>query len=279
MTAVEMTVHGGFAYVHDNQQLEIGFFNRTAYACDTTVTAPTQVGTLLSVTSGTITSPNPPSTNQFDLQGTVVTFPGMDASGSVTALGVGRPNAPFHPANPGTEANWRDLKWVPFVRPNYTGSINANWRTLPIVDGRVVLTDGKITGLKPSDIGATNGVYRFQRTSDTLTFDQAVTDRTIYKVQLPGTQVVINLTKGGTTTQVVVVPRGAGQPVSLVLAGKHDSAAATPTITHQCAFYELLDPVPPTNQRFIPTLIDAATGVPCLPGGCNPGAYCPGEWF
>jgi hypothetical protein len=31
MTAVEMTVNGGFACVCDNQQLEIGFLNRTAH--------------------------------------------------------------------------------------------------------------------------------------------------------------------------------------------------------------------------------------------------------
>ena len=282
MTVVEMTVVGGFAYVYENQQVEIGFLNRSAYACDPSVTSTTTVGTILRVTGGTITSSNPPPTKEFDLQGTVVTFPGMDPNGSVTALGVGRPNAPFKPTNPVPEANWRDLKWVPYVRPSYPGSLNVNWRTLPVVDGRVVLTEGTIKGGKPSNIGATNGVYRFQRASDSVTFDQAITDRTLYKGQLPGTQVVINLIKGGTTTQVVVVPQTAGQPVSLVLEGKHDSGPATATITHQCGFYELLDPVPPVNQRLIPTLLNAVTGLPCTTtgtGGCNPGAFCPGEWF
>jgi hypothetical protein len=282
ITALEMTIKGGFAYVYENEQLEIGFLNRSAYACDSTVTATTTVGTVLRVTGGTITSSNPPPTKEFDLQGTVVTFPGMNANGIVTALGVGRPNAPFKPATPSVEANWRDLKWVPYLRPNYPGSINANWRTLSVVDGRVVLTDGTIKGGKPSDIGATNGVYRFRRASDSMTFDQAITDRTLYNGRLPGTQIVINLTKGSATTQVVVVPPSAGQPVSLVLEGKHDSGPAMATITHLCGLYELFDPVPPVNQRLIPTLLSSVTGLPCAvtgTGGCNPGAYCPGEWF
>lgn len=276
-TRVEMVVKGGFAYVYENQQLDIAYLNSTTGPCTVT-----QVGHRLRVTDGQITSPNPPATKEFDLQGTVVSFPAMKPDGSVTALGVGRPNTPFHPVNPGSEPSWRDLKWVPYVRPNYSGSVNENWRTLPVVDGRMVLTDGKITGGQPGDLGATNGMYRFQRASDTLTFDQAITDRTLYSVQLPGSQVVINLTKGGTTTQVVIVPPGAGQPVKLALVGLHDNSPATPSIAHFCAFYELMDPVPPMSQRLIPTFINPTTGLPCTGTttcGPDPGAFCPGEWF
>jgi hypothetical protein len=276
MTRLEMVVHGGFAYVYDNQHLEIAYLNSTTGAC-----AVNQLGTVLKVLAGKITSPSPPATMEYDLKGTVVTFPGMDANGSVIALGVGRPNSPFKPTNPGTESNWRDLKWVPYVRPNYSNSLNENWRTLPLVDGRVVLTDGRITGGAPSDLAATNGMYHFQRTlAGGVSFDQAITDRTLYSVQLAGSQVVINLTKGSTTTQVVIVPPGAGQPIKLVLQGRHDSSPATPTIAHFCAFYELMDPVPPMNERLIPTFISTATGSGSGSGGApSPGAFCPGDWF
>ena len=279
-TVLEIVAHGGFAYVYEDQHLEIAYLTSTTGPCTVT-----QLGTTLEVAAGggRITSSNPPADGVFNLQGTVVTFPGMDPSGSVVALGVGRPNAPFHPAHPDVETNWRDLKWVPYVRPNYPGSINTNWRTLPLIDGRLVLTDGKIVGGGPSDQGATSGMYRFRRTSDTLTFDQAITDRTKYSVRLPGVQVVVNLTKGGTTTAVTIAPSSSGQPVKLELKGKHSSSASSATIAHFCAFYELLDPVPPMGERFIPTFIDPATGLPCVTGtpGCqpSPGAFCPGDWF
>ena len=53
-TKVEMTVKGGFAYVYDNQQLEIAFLKRTAFKCDPSVTNAVRIGTVLTVTSGTI---------------------------------------------------------------------------------------------------------------------------------------------------------------------------------------------------------------------------------
>jgi hypothetical protein len=99
--------------------------------------------------------------------------------------------------------------------------------------------------------------------------------------RLPGDRIVINLANARSgITRIEVKPK-AGRPVTLMLMGKHDYNAAElihvgDTVTHYCAFYELMSPVPPMSERLLPVYIGDPTKP--LGGQPDPGAYCSGEF-
>jgi hypothetical protein len=276
-TPLTILITGGFRYVNSpaEHQLEIAFMKSTTGAC-----MVHQLGVELAVKDGEIVVPaTPPASMSFDPGGAVVTI-GDNAAEPLTVVRSGQPVAPFQPLNPSlsTDADWTDLKWVPSLDPFYPGNkLNPNWRQM--VDGRVVLTHGTLVAAKPSDDVAVSSVFTFTRPSDGATFTQALTDRTTYTGQVPGDRVIINMpgARSG-ITRLEIKPIG-GRPVTLLLTGIHDLAAPKlkpgDSINDYCAFYELLTPVPPMNQRMLPKYM----GDPSKPlaGQPSQGAYCPGE--
>src|SRR5512145_2080818 len=79
LTSLEIEIDGGFAYVvtQPENRLEIAFL------ADTNVAGCTidQLGTDLMILAGTLVEPAaPPPGGKFDLEGAVVTFPGLEAS-------------------------------------------------------------------------------------------------------------------------------------------------------------------------------------------------------
>jgi hypothetical protein len=274
-TPLTIQIKGGFRYVNSpaQHQLEIAFMKDTMGAC-----MVHQLGVELSVKDGEIVVPaTPPADMTFDPGGAVVTI-GDNAAEPLTVVRGAQPSAPFHPASTATDADWSDLRWVPSLDSLYPASkLNANWRTM--VDGRVVLTHGTLVAAKPSDDVAVNGVFTFSRASDGATFTQALTDRTTYTGQVPGDRVIINLPGARSGISRIEIKPVGGRPVLLLLTGTHDQAAPVlkpgDTINHYCAFYELLSPVPPMNERMMPKYM----GDPSKPllGQPSPGAYCPGE--
>jgi len=268
---VEIT--GGFKYVQSvaNHEVDVAFLKSTTGAC-----AIKQMGIELVVKDGEIVSPSPaPADLTFDPGGAVITF-GDSGAEALTAVRTAAAPAPYHPASP---TDWDDLVWIPRFDAFYPNNpLNPNWRQL--VDGRMVLTHGKLVAGKPSDDAARTGLFQFTRQSDGATFQQAVTDRAIYTTQLPGDRVIINLANARSgITRIEVKPSG-GLPVKLLLVGRHTEAAPKlkpgDVIHHYCAFYELLSPVPTMAERMLPTYI----GDPSKPllGAPSPGAYCPGEF-
>lgn len=288
-TRLELEANGGFAYIPDrpNNKLEI------VYLADLDVEGckVDQLGTELAVIDGNIIEvqggANPPG-KKFSLNGVVVTFPDLESSSlSLTAVRGNRPDG--GPADPANDGQWTDLKWVAGIGPDFsTSSRHPNWRNLPVVDGRMVLKGGEIRARPPSDPPARTGVFEFKNAASSK-FKQAMTDTTSYVVDVPSNRVVMQLTRrlepgaDPGITQIVVEPRP-GRPVQLKLIGLHDPNAASSVglgdpISHYCAFYQLLDPVPSANEWLIPHFL----GNPKVPpanaaGQPSPGPYCPGQW-
>lgn len=283
-TRLEIESHGGFAYIPDrpNHRLEI------VYLADLKVDGceVDQLGTELQVVDGNIVEvlggPTP-ADKKFSLNGAVVTFPDLEASNlSLAAVRGNRPNG--GPANPGDPIEWEDLKWIAGIGPDFpTSSRNPNWRDLPVVDGRLVLKGGRITATPPTDLVAQAGVFEF-KIAGSSKFTQAMTDRTNYTVAVPSSRVVMQLTGADSgITRIAVEPRP-GRPVQLKLIGLHtgNTGATLPLgspISHYCAFYQLLDPIPQSTDWLIPHF----AGNPKLPpanaaGQPSPGPYCPGQW-
>ncbi|HWW86430.1 MAG TPA: hypothetical protein VNZ26_22705 [Vicinamibacterales bacterium] len=281
-TTLELTSQGGFAYVSspDSKTVEIAMLKSTTGEC----TVP-QLGAKLRVDDGRIVEPSGAGAT-FDPGGAVITFEGTGNNG-VTLVGPGRPDTP-RPDNP-TTSDWHDLKWVPDTRPSYSSNpLNPNWRSM--TDGRIVLTQGTLTAEPPSAPGAVVSTWKFKRTSDSTSFEQAITDKTHYSVHLSSNQVVINLVgarSSATPSRIVVEPLDKRRTVALTLIGTHDPNAPQigvgDPLKDFCAFYELLLPVPPMSERLIPFFLgpypqQTAPSTPPPGNGGSPGAYCPGDW-
>ena len=277
-TRLEIESFGGFAYVPSSvdNQLEIGFL-RTSSAEGCNVP---QLGVDLLVVEGNVTAAPPtPTPNKFDVSNAVITFPALEgASGVLTANRGGRP--PDRPTNPNAPSEWENLRYVPDVNKELTtpGSLNPNWRTM--VDGRLVVKGGTLKGLPPSLAGVRNRVFEFRNADNSRRFTQAVTDMTHYTVQIPANEVVIRLQAASGTQEIRVAPRNPGRPVKLRLMGRHDESSDIrddQQIHHFCAFYQLLQPIPPQNLWLLPRLVPATAsgGV----GQPSPGRFCPGDIF
>ena len=217
-----------------------------------------------------------------------MSFEGANTSG-VTLIGTGRPNSPFRPGTPTNDDEWKDLKWTASTREMYQDNpVSPNWPSL--VNGYVQLTQGIMQAGKPSDAAALLGTWTFQRTAaDSPMYEQAISDRTRYRVTLRGKQVVVNLTwPSGVVKRIVIEPIDDRRTVGLMLIGKHSSqipATINPgdMIHHFCAYYELLTKPVAESERFIPYFKGAtlpSPSNPSTPGGANasPGAFCPGDW-
>lgn len=283
-TRMEVESHGGFAYIPDrpNNRLEIVYLaDLKVEGCEVD-----QLGTELQVVDGNIVEvlggPNP-ADKKFSLNGAVVTFPDLESSAlSLTAVRGNRPNG--GPGNPNDATEWADLKWIAGIAPDFPmSSRNPNWRDLPVVDGRMVLKGGRMTATPPSDPVAQTGVFEFKDTASSR-FTQALTDRTTYAVDVPSNRVVMQLTGADSNiTRIVVEPR-LGRPVQMKLIGLHTANTGTSLalgapISHYCAFYQLLDPIPASTEWLIPHF----AGNPKVPpanaaGQPSPGPYCPGQW-
>jgi hypothetical protein len=284
-TNVELTAHGGFAYIEGpSGTVNIAFLkdvDKPAVNCTVK-----QLGVELKVDDGRVV--DPPGVTSFDPVGSVMSFEGANTSG-VTLIGTGKASAPFRPANPMNEDDWKDLKWTANTRHMYPGNpVSPNWPTL--VNGYVQLTQGLMQAGKPSDAAAVLGTWTFQKTpADNSSFEQAISDRTRYLVTLRSRQVVIKLTgPSGAVKRIVIEPTDARRTVGLVLIGKHPPQ--TPAIirpgepiAHFCAYYELLTNPVAEADRFIPHFKGATLPTTSSPGapagaGPSPGAFCPGDW-
>ena len=276
---LQIIIHGGFAYVPTvtEQRVEVAYLKDTNVAgCQVD-----QLGTELVVDAGTIVEPNPPpGTRTFNLASAVVTFPDLESAN--IPLNAGRGSRPGPPYKPSTPNEWDDLKWVPGISPDFpSSSLNPEWRNL--VDGRVVLKGGRIKGLAPSQSAIRNAVFEFRK-GGVAAYQHAITERTEYSVRVPSDRVVMHLSGAASgVTRIVVTPPAPGQPVVLRLNGQH--SAQTPAelalgepVTDFCAFYQLLQPVPPEPDWLIPHFMGDAS----IPSGGvqpSPGPFCPGDWF
>jgi hypothetical protein len=291
---VELTAHGGFAYIDGpNGTVNIAFLKDVDKPGLCVVK---QIGVELKVDDGRVV--DPPGVTSFDPAGSVMSFEGANTSG-VTLIGMGTPGPPYRPANPMNDDDWKDLKWTANTRQLYTSKpgqlgqpdkqanpVNPSWPSL--VNGYVQLTQGIMQAGKPSDAAAVLGTWTFRKEPpDASSFEQAISDRARYLVTLKGRQVVVRLTApSGAVTRIVIEPTDARHTVGLLLIGKHPPQ--TPAIvhpgdpiTHFCAYYELLTNPVAKADRFLPYFKGATLppSSPSVPGAsASPGAFCPGDW-
>ena len=284
-TALEFETRGGFAYVQTPPQNMV----EVAYLKPTNVDGCTvpQPGTNLNIIRGVIVTVEPASipssTNSFDVGGATITLPPGESTGGPISTKPGHPPSPNHPSDSNSETDWADTRWIPYVSPDYpTSSLNPNWRTM--VDGRLVLVGGRFTGASPSKVAARDLLWEFRDPDGDTPYQQSISDTGRYKAQIKGDSVTLTFTGARTgLTRLVVRPQVAGDPVVLQLEGMHDMSSTQPIqvggkIDHFCAFYQLMQPVPPVSKQYLPYLIGeiGATG---STGSGSPGYYCPGDSF
>src|SRR5262249_13682541 len=196
---LDMTILGGFAYVHSNDQhtYEIAYLNAVNNgSCHVEKTEA-----MLRVLEGTITTastatPISPGSNAFDLDGAVVTFDGPFSTSQATGNGPGPLGGSDHPANPDDPLQWQDLKYVPNVTHAFPGAHldAATWRTKqlngqPLVNGRVVLTSGNLKATKPTEPAVVRTLWNFKKRGPTgagnpVVFAQSMTNETLYSTQV-----------------------------------------------------------------------------------------------
>lgn len=243
-----------------------------------------QIGTQLKVTKGTIITHDPstqplPASREFDLDKAVVKFPALESAN--IPLTINAPNWPppaANPLNPDNEAEWADM--VPALLRTHPGkTIDPNWRMM--VNGRVVLPGGSIKATLPSSPLFKKARFDFHK-DHAPQFKAAMTDKTIYTVDVPSATVEILL--GGAAsgfTRLVIQPQG--NRVELMLRGMHDMGSAIPgdgaPLKDFCAFYQLIQPKVPGKEFLVPHYIAPPGGSGGGGGLPTPGFFCPGDWF
>jgi hypothetical protein len=292
--ALEMEILGGFAYINEPTQ---GRFN-IAFLKDTGTPGAggaqcvvDQQGHDLRVVSGDIIEPaQPPANRTFDLAGATVTFPGTDTSAQTLQVYRGaRPNG--LPQFPEQDTEWEDMKWIPAISAveqswEPPSKLDPNWPN--IVDGRVVLTRGVVQAAHPSDFVLRRTTFEFKASStasdSSKNFTHALTDRVMWNVDVPGTEVVIEFQNAASgVSRIVVRPRGANRKVRLKLLGRHGQGVPPvlsegTELTHFCAFYDLFTPKPAFDNQIRPYVKQLPPPGPGGSGSPSPGALCPGIW-
>jgi len=313
-TKLQIEINGGFAYVAptgSDNHLEVAYLNDFVLwndangngtmepneiefddlngngrrdAGEPDICNVNQVGTELKVTRGTIISHEPstqtlPASREFDLDKAVVKFPALETANIPLKISATTwPPPPANPVNADNESEWSDM--VPALRKKHTGTaIDPNWRTM--VNGRVVLPGGSIKATIPSSPLFKKARFDF-KANKVSQFKAAMTDKTIYTVDVPAATIEIQL--GGAAsgfTKLVIQPQGG--KVELTLRGMHDMGSTIPgdgaPLKDFCAFYQLMQPRPASKDFLVPHY-NASTGGTGGGGGLpTPGFFCPGDWF
>ena len=281
-TTLEIEFDGGFAFVAppSDNHLEIGFpANPNLPYCNIEPLA-----THLVIVSGNLVEPSAlPAGGLFDLTGAVVQLPALESANLPLAANrpPGRPN-PNKPKNPDDVKEWESLQWIVNITGEHTATtLNPSWRSL--VNGRVVLRGGTLKGLQPSDVVVSSGMFEFRNSAGPV-FQQAMTDKAHYSVDVPDAHVEMLLegAKSG-LRKIVVAPIGAGAPVVLKLMGSHQSTPAElpigAPVDDFCVFYPLLQPVPNPGDWLKPVYIGKAVEAGPPGASPNPGPFCPPTFF
>lgn len=302
---LEILIDGGFAYIPEEPNtLNIAYLNSWKYTgaddANPTTTASTvfcdvpQMGTDLAVLDGDVVSPDP-TERTFEVSFRGISFPALQNSNA--PLNANRPRrtaSPHKPADPGNPADWEDLRFVPSLKSEHGARLNPDWPYM--VNGLMVLRGGTLTGQRPGNYMA-NDTFEFKRNSVIARlwtsmamlnrkFEQSVTDRTLYTVDIPAEQVEIELYDlddfdFGGSERVVVKPHGASRTVRLQLTGRHEARgmfSQGQQLKEHCTFYQLLDPVPqPASWFRVYYKPQPSTTPQAMP--MSPGYFCPGDWF
>jgi hypothetical protein len=293
VTKLRIDTTGGFAYVSPpagNNRLEIAYLNDWRHAEDVDgdgrpdeVCNVVQMGTRLKLTKGSIASHEPasfplPPSREFNLDKAVVTFPALDAANIPLTVGhTGWPSSNSSPGNPNNEADWKDM--VPNLREHHAGTtIAPNWRDL--VNGRLVLPGGHIKATIPSSPIFRQARFDF-KAGNNVKFRKAMTDKTIYTVDVPAATLVVHFSGAASgLTKLVIQPQG--NNVELTLTGLHDGSPIPGNgapLTDFCTFYQLLQPRPSGRDFLVPHYVAASTGGGGGGGSPSPGFFCSGDWF
>jgi hypothetical protein len=295
-TRLEIEIAGGFAYIPspNERTLYIAYlgnvltkedtYGNPATADEVVCNVP-QVGTELMVVRGMVDgyqgSKPMPQSRIFNLDKAKVTFSRMGGGYPSVNRSPWKPvplKAPGH-----SDPAWKNLQYVPRIidHPGLTNrKIIPDWKNDNKINGFMTLRGGSLEGMTPSNPIAEMAEFEF-RVGTTIT-PVSTTDRTIYRVSVPGNNVDIRF-NGATHgyTRLVLKPNAPGEAVRLRLRGLH--AMNTPPkdgdeLYDFCAFHSLLTPKV-TSKDYVrifykaPDVPQGGSGMP------SPGFYCNGDWF
>ena len=289
---LEITIDGGFAYIRSGANtLNIAYLEDFKYtgandanpetAASTVFCDVPQMGTELQVAAGTIETPSPaPAMVKFDVKGAIITFPAL--ASSPAPLGANRPARPatpppFKPADPSLDSQWNDLRFVPSLLAEHGAKLHPKWRGM--VNGYMVLRGGSLKAVKPDRYAG--HTFNFRRGKE-AGFEQAITDRTVYTVNVPAGRIEIELAEADSGLGKIVVKPDGTNTVRLKLTGLNQTTAKGPDVgeplAEHCTFYQLFNPIPQPHLWLRPYVVAAPTGTRVMVPH-TPGFFCPGDWF
>jgi hypothetical protein len=296
-TRLEIEISGGFAYIPspNERTLFVAYLNdiqkkedtdNNPNTADEIVCDVPQVGTELMVVRGVVQDYDGrdamPETRIFDLDKAKVTFQRLGGAHPSTNRSPWKP-VPLKVPNHADPA-WKNLQYVPRIidHPGLTNrQIIPAWKTDEMVNGFMALRGGTVEGLTPSDPIAEMAQFEFKKgTASTLV---STTDRTFYRVTIPGNDVDIRFSGSSKGyRRLVLKPNAPGEAVRLRLRGLH--AMNTPPtdgdeLRDFCAFHALL--TPEVRSTDYVRIYYKAPPTPQGGGGAmpSPGFYCNGDWF
>jgi hypothetical protein len=297
---IELT--GGFAYVPTpaDNVLEVAYLNDVKLYEDLNndgdqtdagelVCDVDQIGTEMMVVRGRIVSAAPmaaPANKKFDLNGAVISFPQLQSANiPLTFTRTGWPPSPTKPANPANDAEWADLQHVPTLRQYHSAGIPPTWRNT--VNGRLILKGGTVVAARPSDPQIEKAQFDFRTPGGQPKLQGAVTDKTIYTVDVPGTQIELTLSGAANGyTNLILEPNVKGQAVKLTVKGLHAMGTAASLhggdrLKDFCSFYSLVEPRPRFADWLVPHYVtgSSAPSNTYAAGQPSPGFFCSGDGF
>lgn len=308
-TTIDIEISGGFAYItpatsSGDNHVEVAYLNSWTYKEDVDPAKPGdeticdvhQIGTELKLITGTLKSFAPSTypmkpTREIDLDGATVTIPAIedDNQGLVIKRQAGFPPAPKEPADPDSDPEWEDLKWVPslseyFATQTPPHTLDPNWRN--IVNGSLRLRGGSLRAGYPTNSRFRRGRLDFKRNGVSTNNVVAATDKTVYQIKVPNyrlsngnLEILFSGSKKNLTRIEIEPVKGV---IALTLTGLHDMSAPIPgpdaELKDFCTFHQLLQP-PVRASEFLRPHYKAAASGPGSGGSPSPGWFCPGDWF
>jgi hypothetical protein len=290
---LEIVIDGGFAYIPENpNRLNVAYLDTWKYTGKDDADPDTpesavfcdvpQMGTKLEVKEGDgdVVVPGPAQTT-FNVDYQIVSFPALDGSSATLAANhPRRTTSPFKPTNPAAASEWADLRYVSSLKAEHGARLDPWWRFA--VSGFMALKGGTLIGQKPERYGGETFKFKGGENAPSP-FEQALTDQTLYTVDVRAEQIEIELWSFDTDHEerIVVKPHGSSRTVRLHLTGVHKKTgdlAVGQELAEHCTFYQLFDPVPQPKSWLRPYL-QAQPGATRVLVPHSPGFFCPGDWF
>ncbi len=191
---------------------------------------------------------------EWDLQGKQVRFHEQEPASETLTMDMSQPTTP----NPGPKGTWTSTQLIPDLK-KLSGATQMT-QSASLV--QIPLKDGVIEACSPKSDNGALVVWKFNKTSGELVFEQGFSDTALYRCPLNGEAPVIRVDSG---TIKIKTPKSEFISIESMMVPPPVTSPKDPfSLGHFAAFYKLVD------AAFEPT----ASGDPVSPEKCPAGIKC-----